>query len=123
MAFNGASTWGIGKQVARSRAESDRAWTTELLLTHVRDRDFQRDQAWVLTRLDEEHSGEAISITQHVDIVNDGILTSLVHYRLIRTWEAIEPFVLAQRARRGSVVFLFFLYRRLALLKADGTPR
>ncbi|MFJ3670625.1 hypothetical protein ACIPSE_29625 [Streptomyces sp. NPDC090106] len=154
-----ASTWGIGRQVARSRADGDRAWTTELLLTHVRDREFQEDQRWVLTRLAAEHSPdggfnalpeevayrvwnvavmfEAICITQYFDIVSDSILTSLTHYRLMRTWEAIEPFVLAERAHRGSVVFPFFehayatarrtdpdaLYRRLGLLRADGTPR
>ncbi|WP_419665336.1 DUF4760 domain-containing protein [Streptomyces sp. 2-1] len=154
-----ASTWGVSQQIGRARADSDLAMTTELLLTHIRDPEFQRDQRWVLFELASAHSPdqgidllpddakyrawnvavvfEAVSIMMRFEIVNAEILTSLTHYRLMRTWEVLEPYIQAERARRGSVVFPFCedayavarrtdpeaLHHRLGLKRADGTPR
>ncbi|MEU4167814.1 hypothetical protein AB0F46_13115 [Streptomyces sp. NPDC026665] len=154
-----ASTWGVVRQIGRARADSDLAMTTEVLLTHIRDPAFQRDQRWVLFELASHHSPdqgidllpgdakyrawnvafvfESISIMMRFDIVNSEILTSLTHHRLMRTWEVLEPYIRAERARRGSVVFPFFedayatarrtdpeaLHRRLGLKAADGRPR
>ncbi|MEU9380896.1 hypothetical protein AB0D38_07845 [Streptomyces sp. NPDC048279] len=124
------SAWGVRRQIGRARADSDLAMTTEVLLTHIRDPEFQRDQRWVLFELASSHSPdqgidllpddakyrgwnvafvfEAISIMMRFDIVNSEILTSLAHHRLMRTWEVLKPYIQAGRVRRGSVVFPFF---------------
>lgn len=154
-----ASTWGVSQQIRRAGADSDLAMTTEVLLTHIRDPEFQKDQRWVLFELTSQHSPdqgidllpdeakyrawnvafvfEAISIMMRFGIVNSEILISLSHHRLMRTWEVLEPYIQAERARRGSLVFPFFedayatarrtdpeaLHRRLGLKQADGRPR
>ncbi|MCF3133824.1 hypothetical protein [Streptomyces olivochromogenes] len=154
-----ASTWGISRQVARARADSDLSMTTELLLTHVRDAAFQQDQLWVLSDLPHEYGPEngieglpypanyrlwnvgivyeSVAIMLRFDLTNPVILLSLAQHRLIRTWETMQPYIEAERAKRGRVVFPFFedayvfakevdanvLYREIALRHADGSLR
>jgi hypothetical protein len=155
----GASAWGVYRQVGRARAASDLAMTTDLLMTHIRDEDFQRDQLWVLSELSGEHGPEngieglpypanyrawnvafvyeSVSIMLRYDIVNPVILISLAQHRLIKTWETLEPYIAAERRRRGRVVFPFFedayvlakeidpnvFYEDVGLRCADGSPR
>ncbi|AWW41392.1 hypothetical protein [Streptomyces cadmiisoli] len=155
----GTSAWGVYRQVGRARAASDLAMTTDLLLTHIRDEDFQRDQLWVIYELPDEHGPEngieglpypanyrvwnvafvyeSVSIMLRYDIVTPVILISLAQHRLIRTWETLEPYISAERARRGRLVFPFFedayvlakevdphvFYADVGLRRSDGTPR
>ncbi|MFI6645689.1 hypothetical protein [Streptomyces sp. NPDC050504] len=154
-----ASTWGVRLQISRARADSDLAMTTDLILTHVRDPQFQRDQLWVLNGLSAEHGPEngleglpepanlrawnvgivyeTVSIMLRFELTNPVILMSLAQHRIVKTWEALEPYVAVERERRGRVVFPFFedayvaakaadpslLYASLGLRKADGSPR
>ncbi|MEV6191854.1 hypothetical protein AB0M19_05580 [Streptomyces sp. NPDC051920] len=153
------AVWSVYRQISRAKADSDLSMTTDLLLTHVRDKEFQQDQLWVLQDLGREHSPElgieglpspsnyrlwnvgivyeAVSIMLRYEITNPSIMLSLTQHRLIKTWEAVAPFVEAERARRGRVVFPFFedayafakeidpdrFYQELGLRREDGSPR
>ncbi|MGW6024267.1 DUF4760 domain-containing protein [Streptomyces sp. NPDC055099] len=125
-----ASTWGIRSQINRARAASDLAMTTGLLLTTIREPEFQSDQRWVLFDLAREHSPEdgidllpepanyriwnvahvyeCVGIMLHFGIVNSDILRSIARYRLQRTWEVLRPYIEAERVRRGATVYPFF---------------
>lgn len=118
------AVWSVYRQISRAKADSGLSMTTDLLLTHVRDKEFQQDQLWVLQDLGRAHT-------------NPSIMLSLTRHRLIKTWEAVTPFVEAERARRGRVVFPFFedayafakeidpdrFYQELGLRRGDGSPR
>lgn len=154
-----ASTWGVRLQISRARADSDLTMTTDLILTHVRDPQFQQDQLWVLNELAAEHGPEngleglpepanlrawnvgivyeTVSIMLRFELTNPIILMSLAQHRIVKTWEALEPYITAERERRGRVVFPFFedayvaaktadpsqLYASVGLRKADGSLR
>jgi hypothetical protein len=104
--------------------------TVEVLINSVRDKDFQRDLLYVLHALAGEHSPELgieglpdrareaawnvaflcenLGIMVVMGLVDRRIILSIGNYRVMRSWQVLEPYIRAERERRGARFMDFF---------------
>ncbi|MFI2367799.1 hypothetical protein [Streptomyces sp. NPDC018833] len=102
----------------------------EVALSATRDKEFQNDQRYVLTRLVEEHPPEGgidalpeqariatrnviftyeyIGIMYALNMVDSRIALGIFHFRIRRVWETLEPYIRAERVARQAPFLPFF---------------
>ncbi|MDT3399053.1 hypothetical protein RKE29_20795 [Streptomyces sp. B1866] len=135
------STVAAWRQIRHARSANDFAAVLEVYLRDVRDKDYQRDQDYVVNRLRAEHSPEggimalpeqprnalwnvafmyeSIGMMHELGMMDSRIALGVFHFRVIQVWEAIRPFVQQERNIRQAPFLVFFenLY-----VKARATP-
>lgn len=102
----------------------------DVALHNIRDRDFQRDQHYVLTRLAQEHepvvgmdalpepvrtmtrnvafSYEYIGAMVALGLVDSDLALSVLHFRVRQVWTALEPYARTEREIRNAPFLPFF---------------
>ncbi|MFJ3226770.1 hypothetical protein ACIPJS_25985 [Streptomyces sp. NPDC086783] len=118
------------RQLRYARSASDMTLLLEVALSATRDRGFQNDQRYVLTRLREEHLPDAgmdalpeqartatrnvafmyeyIGIMYALDMVDSRIALGIFHFRIRQVWETLEPYIRAERVARQAPFLPFF---------------
>ncbi|MET8152420.1 hypothetical protein ACIBSW_18645 [Actinoplanes sp. NPDC049668] len=124
------SAWAAIRQLRLVRGSSDLKLTAEILVGRFGSKDFQVDQRYVLERLAQEHdpalgiSGlpepaaaaawnvgfmfENLGMMTVFGLVDRRIVLSIGNYRIQRSWEALEPFIRAERSIRDAPFLDFF---------------
>lgn len=102
----------------------------EVYLRDVRNKDYQRDQDYVVHRLAEEHSPddgvgglpesarhavwnvaflyESIGMMYALDVLDHCIALGVFNHRVVQVWEVLHPFVLKEREKREGPFLAFF---------------
>ncbi|MFH8369017.1 hypothetical protein [Streptomyces sp. NPDC018031] len=150
------------RQLRHARSQSALTTILEVYFRDIRDMDFQRDQTYVVTRLATEHPApdeggiaalpeqaqhaiwnvafmyESIGMMHALDMMDSRVALGVFNFRIIQVWEAMEPYIMAERAMRQAPFLAFFenlylqaratppadLYRELGLRTIGGfTPR
>lgn len=118
------------RQLGHARSTSDMTLILDVALRNIRDKDFQNDQRYVLSRLAGEHDPShgldalpepARSMARNVALTYDyiGILYAMgmvdarvalgiFHFRISQVWEALEPYIRAERTVRQAPFCPFF---------------
>jgi hypothetical protein len=118
------------RQLRQARSRSHMTMLLEVALHNIRDRDFQRDQQYVLTQLAQEHapavgmdalpepartttrnvafSYEYIGVMVALGMVDSRLALSVFHFRIRQVWTALEPYVRAEREIRNAPFLPFF---------------
>ncbi|MGW8880470.1 DUF4760 domain-containing protein [Streptomyces mirabilis] len=131
------------RQLRQARSTSHMTMLLEVALHNIRDRDFQRDQQYVLTQLAQEHAAAvgmdalpepARTVTRNVafsyeyigamvalGMVDSGLALSVFHFRVKQVWRALEPYVRAEREIRNAPFLPFFEHLYLESC-ANPTP-
>ncbi|MET9455679.1 hypothetical protein ABZY05_11425 [Streptomyces canus] len=135
------------RQLRYARSASDMTLLLEVALHNIRDKDFQNDQRYVLTRLVEEHPPEGgidvlpeqahtatrnvvfmyeyIGIMYALDMVDSRIALGIFNFRIRQVWETLEPYIRAERAARQAPFLPFFenLYLRAQVAPTEDILR
>ncbi|GAA0925885.1 MULTISPECIES: DUF4760 domain-containing protein [Streptomyces violaceusniger group] len=53
------------------------------------------------------------------DVIEEDLIFLAVHYRLLKTWEVVEPYVLAERRARGDFYSFMNFFEELALMTSQ----
>ncbi|MCF6523625.1 hypothetical protein [Streptomyces sp. JJ36] len=125
-------------------ARSTRAFNAvlEVYLRDVRDKEYQRDQDFVVHRLATEHAPdrgvgglpeqarhavwnvaflyESIGMMYAFGTLDHRIALGVFHHRVVQVWEVLRPYVLAERERRNGPFLAFF--ENLYLDARDASP-
>ncbi|GAA4684386.1 hypothetical protein GCM10023347_44320 [Streptomyces chumphonensis] len=150
------SSLAVWRQIRNARSAGAFATVLEVYLRDVRDKDYQRDQSYVLSRLAVEHPPadgirnlpddaqhavwnvaflyESLGMMYVLGNMDRRIALGTFNFRIVQVWEALEPYVVAERAARLSPFLAFFehlylearstspvdLYRKAGLRHRDG---
>ncbi|SOD85859.1 hypothetical protein SAMN06272765_3294 [Streptomyces sp. Ag109_G2-15] len=117
-------------QLRQARSTSHMTMLLDVALHNIRDRDFQRDQHYVLTRLAQEHepvvgmdalpepvrtmtrnvafSYEYIGAMVALGLVDSDLALSVLHFRVRQVWTALEPYARTEREIRNAPFLPFF---------------
>ncbi|MEC3992978.1 hypothetical protein VSR01_05220 [Actinacidiphila sp. DG2A-62] len=119
------------RQDRQSRSAVDFAAVLEIYLRDVRNKDYQNDMHYVVTRLRSDHPQdgipvsrlperernavwnvaflyESIGVMYELGAINRRIALGLFHFRIIQVWEAIVPYVRAEREYRDGPFLAYF---------------
>lgn len=146
------------RQARNVRVGMDLSATVEVLLREFGNEQFQRDQIYVLTRLSDEHDHilgfdglpdevrlkvwrvgfayENLRMLLAFGLLDQRIVLTIANYRIKQVWAVLEPYIRAERVRRGTTYLDFFenakveadrvtpeeVYQKLKLKRAEVTP-
>lgn len=119
------------RQDQKTKSAGDFAAVLEVYLRDVRSKEYQDDQSYVVSQLTLDHpqpgitvSGlperernavwnvaflyESIGMMYKLGVMDRRIAIGLFHFRIIQVWEAITPFVQAERQFRDGPFLAFF---------------
>jgi hypothetical protein len=119
------------RQDRKTKSAGDFAAVLEVYLRDVRDKEYQNDQHYVVSRLGREHpqpgttvSGlpetarnavwnvaflyESIGMMYKLGVMDRRIALGVFHFRIVQVWEAIAPFAQAERSHRDGPFLAFF---------------
>ncbi|GID91412.1 hypothetical protein ACFQFC_10555 [Amorphoplanes digitatis] len=124
------SGWAAARQLRLVRGSSDLKLTAEILVGRFGSKEFQVDQRYVLERLGQDHDPalgigglpepaaaaawnvafmyENLGLMLVFGLVDRRIVLSIGNYRIQRSWEALEPFIRAERSLRDAPFMNFF---------------
>lgn len=146
------------RQHHQARSQSALTTILEVYFRDIRDMDFQRDQTYVVTRLGAEHPPpaqggiaalpeeaqhaiwnvafmyESVGMMHALDMMDSRVALGVFNFRITQVWEAMEPYIMAERTVRRAPFLAFFenlylearatppqeLYRELGLRTIDG---
>ncbi|MFI7413364.1 hypothetical protein ACIBU0_32285 [Streptomyces sp. NPDC049627] len=144
LALSGFATF---RQTRHARTMSDMTMVLEVAMRNIRDKEFQSDQRYVLTELATDHppdggmdalpeparsmtrnvafTYEYISILYAFGIVDSRVALGIFHFRVNQVWEALEPYIRAERVARRAPCCPFFesLYLHARSKPAEETLR
>jgi hypothetical protein len=109
------SSWTAVRQINRTRAASDLTMTTDFLINHVRNPEFQRDQRFVLFELGQSHSPDQ-GIEQLPDPVNFTVWNVALIYQTVSIMMRCDT---AERRIRQAPLFPFFEDAYLTACRTD----
>ena len=126
----GLSGFATLRQLHQARSASHMTMLLEVALNNIRDRDFQRDQHYVLTQLTQDHapavgmdalpepvrtmtrnvafSYEYIGAMVALRMVDSRLALSVFHFRVGQVWITLEPYIRAEREIRNAPFLPFF---------------
>lgn len=155
LVLSGIAAW---RQHRQARSQSALTTILEVYFREIRQTDFQRDQRYVVTRLATEHPPppeggiaalpeeaqlaiwnvgfmyESIGMMHALDMMDPRVALGVFNFRITQVWEAMEPYIRAERQVRQAPFLAFFenlyleardtpperIYRQMGLRSAGG---